>query len=254
MKPNQIIVCLLLFSLIATPVARAQPDSLVSSGNAAYTEARYQQAVDDYLSVIDQGFTSPELYYNLGNAYFKLNNIPSAILYYEKALKLNPKDEDIRFNLELANSRIIDKIEPVPEFFLKKWWGLLVNLMNPDQWARTGIMFFLLLLVSAGVFMVANPVALRKIAFWSAIVLLLVCLTSFYMAIKGHHSLQNNTVGIVFTPTVTVKSSPSDNSVDLFVIHEGTKVHILDTLDGWTEVRIANGSKGWVKASDYRAV
>jgi tetratricopeptide (TPR) repeat protein len=230
------------------------PDSLVLSGNKAYNEANYEEAARHYQSVIDNGFASASLYYNLGNSYFKLNNIPAAILYYEKALKLDPKDEDINFNLNLANSRIIDKIEPVPEFFIRKWWNQLVMIMLPAHWGIITIMFFILLLVSITVFIISRSVLIRKISFWAGSLVLVLTLISFYIGNRSLRVLQDQQHGIIFTPTVTVKSSPTDNSVDLFVIHEGTKVELLDKLEGWSEVKIANGSIGWVRDSDYKAI
>jgi tetratricopeptide (TPR) repeat protein len=229
-------------------------DSLVQSGNKAYNEANYLDAVDDYLAVIDMGFASPGLYYNLGNSYFKLNNIPAAILYYEKALKLAPKDEDINFNLSLANSRIIDKIEPVPEFFLKKWWQQITRLMPPDTWGIVGIIIFVALLIALAIFFTSRSVPIRKITFWSGTLLLILALICFYIGYQGIQAVELQQHGIVFTPTVTVKSSPTENSVDLFVIHEGTKVELLDKLDSWVEIKIANGSVGWVRDYDYQPI
>jgi tetratricopeptide (TPR) repeat protein len=230
------------------------PDSLVELGNRAYNNANYQQAIENYLSVIDVGYGSAGLFYNLANSYFKLNDIPSAILYYEKALKLNPKDEDINFNLRLANSRIIDKIEPVPEFFLKKWWKQTVHLMGPDQWARLAIAFFVVFLILLSMFIVSRSVTLRKTAFWMGTILLAAFVFSIYTGYYGHLEIKQQHEGIIFTPTVTVKSSPAENSVDLFVIHEGTKVRLLDEVEQWTEIRIANGSVGWIRSEDYQPI
>ena len=230
------------------------PDSLVMQGNTAYNEGRYQQAAEYYQAVIGKGYVSSDLYYNLGNSYFKLNDIPSAILYYEKALKLDPKDEDINFNLSLANSRIIDRIEPLPEFFLKTWWKQVADLMSPDRWAWAGILLFVAFLFLLAVFLVSGPIALRKTAFWSGLTTLLLSLLFFFMAYHSYREIRQEKHGIIFTPTVTVKSSPSENSVDLFVIHEGTKVRLVDKLEGWTQIRIANGSVGWVRNEDYRSI
>ena len=230
------------------------PDSLVLLGNKAYNENKFQQAEEYYLAVINQGLASPELYYNLGNAYFKMNDMPSAILYYEKALKLHPKDEDINFNLNLANSRIIDKIEPVPVFFLWKWWKQILNVMSPDQWAKTGIAFFIIFLFFFSVFLVSRMVTLRKISFWTGLLVFVLTLFTMTVGFQTNRSMKKEREGIIFTPTVTVKSSPSENSVDLFVIHEGTKVQILDNLENWTEIKIANGSVGWLKKSDYKSI
>lgn len=244
-----IILTLGSFHAMATP-----PDSLVSAANEAYNKGDWDLARELYLSVASQGYTSAELFYNLGNACFKDNDMPSAILYYEKARKFSPKDEDINFNLSLANSRIIDKIEPVPEFFLRKWWNGLLQVTGPDGWARAVIVLFVLFLVALGAFILANALIVRKFSFWTGMVLLILCLFAFVAGGQSYSKAKNQTEGIIFTPTVVVKSSPSDNSVDLFVIHEGTKVRILDRLEQWSEVRIANGSVGWVRTSDYEAI
>jgi tetratricopeptide (TPR) repeat protein len=235
-------------------ISSSAPDSLVTLGNESYNAGSYQQAIDYYQTLLEKGYVSPALYYNLGNSYFKMNEIPSAILYYEKALKLAPKDEDINFNLNLANSRIIDKIEPLPEFFLRKWWKQLIHFMTPDNWARTGVILFISLLFSLTLFIIARAIIIRKTAFWIGLCLLILALFSFYTGFHGYRMLTSEQEGIIFTPTVTVKSSPTDNSVDLFVIHEGTKVRLLDMLEGWTEIRIANGSVGWIKNNDFKPV
>jgi tetratricopeptide (TPR) repeat protein len=122
---------------------------LIEQANKYYDESEYSLAVETYETIINNGFESDKLYYNLGNAYFKLNNLPMAIFYYEKAKKLNPYDADILFNLEIANGRIIDKIEPVPQFFLFKWWDLLVKSRTMEQWARVSIFSFIIFLVMA---------------------------------------------------------------------------------------------------------
>lgn len=235
-------------------MAQAPADSLISSGNSEYNQGNYDQAIADYEQVIDGGMSSAELYYNLGNAYFKSDDIPAAILYYEKAKKLKPNDEDINFNLRLANSRIIDKIEPLPEFFLKQWFRQLRNLQTPDKWARLGVTLFMAFLALALVFLLSNRIIIRKISFWTGILVLIVSLSGFALGFQGYHFYKNRQEGIIFTPTVTVKSSPNDNSVDLFVIHEGTKVSVTDQLEDWSEIRIANGSVGWIKDSTYRTI
>jgi tetratricopeptide (TPR) repeat protein len=230
------------------------PDSLIAAANTAYTEGNFQKATELYHAVIDQGYASSGLYYNLGNAHFKAGNIPSAILFYEKARKSDPKNEDINFNLSLANSRIIDKIEPVPEFFLKKWWRQVRQLMSSDSWARAIVILFVTLLLSASVFIVSRSVAIRRTFFWLGISIFFLTIISTVAGLQSHRALQSEVEGIVFTPTVTVKSSPAENSVDLFVIHEGTKVQILDRVEGWSEIRILNGSIGWIRQSDYQSI
>jgi tetratricopeptide (TPR) repeat protein len=253
MKNLVIIICLL-FLIMPVHAQVTNPESIIESGNQAYSSADYSSAVSQYESVLGSGFESAGLYFNLANAYFKLNNIPAAILYYEKAGKLDPTDENIRFNLDLANSRIIDKMEPLPEFFLKTWWNSVRDIFSSDQWAKIGVIGFILALITLSLFIVSASVFLRKISFWSAILLFSFMSVSFIFSIGGYKDYSRHNSAIVFSPTVTVKSSPNDTSVDLFVIHEGIKVFITDVVEGWSEVRLANGHVGWVKTDTFRLI
>lgn len=232
----------------------AQPDSLVIGANNSYNAEQYPDAIEKYRAVIDQGYVSPELFYNLGNSYFKLGRIPEAILYYEKALKLEPGNEDIRYNLQLANSRITDKIEPVPELFLRTWWKQLRDRLPVDSWAWASIAGFLLVLFFTGIVVLSRSSRLKRFSFWTGVVILLFSILATTLASQSLKEITNQEEAIIFTPTVTVKSSPNKGSVDLFVIHEGTKVHITDKVEGWSEIRIADGNKGWVTDDTYRSI
>ncbi len=253
MKNLLIIFGLLVFSLSVTGQTAYQ-ESLVEQANQLYNAAEYKEAVSQYESVISSGFESASLYFNLGNAFFKLNEIPSAILFYEKAFKLDPTNEDIRFNLALANSRIIDKMEPLPEFFIKSWWKAARDIYSSNQWAKIGIFFFIAGLLSLLVFIVAPSVFARKLSFWSFLFLTSFMALSFIFSVSSYREYSRQKSGIIFTPTVTVKSSPAETSVDLFVIHEGTKVQITDKVEGWSEVRLANGNVGWIRTDTFRPI
>ncbi len=244
----------ILILFLQTVVLFGSNDSLIIKGNLAYNEGLYNDAVESYEKVIGSGYESAELYYNLGNSLFKLNDMPAAILYYEKARKIAPKNEDINYNLSLANSRIIDKIEAVPEFFLKQWWNQLKELFSVDTWAVSGITAFVISLLMALVFFLSGSIFLRKGTFWTGIFMLLITVISFTIAIQKYNQYTQHNEAIVFTPTVTVKSSPSEGSVDLFVIHEGTKVKISDHVEGWSEIRIADGSVGWVRNTAFKTI
>ena len=229
-------------------------ENMTVMANQAYTDSDYETALSLYDSVLNSGLESASLYFNLGNTCFKLGDVPAAILYYEKAKKLDPTDEDVLYNLELANSRIIDKMEPLPEFFIKTWLRLARDLFASDQWAKILIVFFIVSLLSIFIFIVARAVIIRKISFWVAVAGLSIVVIAFIFSFNGYRDYSVKSSGIIFTPTVTVKSSPSDSSVDLFVIHEGTKVFITDTVEGWAEVRLANGNVGWLKKDTYRLI
>lgn len=239
---------------IPLSLAARDPDSLILQANLHYNSERYERAIEDYTTVLGMGYVSWELYYNTGNANFKLGQIPEAILYYEKARKLAPGNEDITYNLHLARSRITDKIDPVPELFLKTWWKDLRKQLSLDQWAWISVGSFICLLILAAIVLLSRSSTWKRISFWVSIAFLSMTILTVILAVQSYHDIHSEEEAIIFTPTVTVKSSPNQGSVDLFVIHEGTKVSITDEIDGWSEIRIADGNKGWVRKDTYRTI
>ena len=244
----------ILFLLSATFAWADDNQLLIEEANNLYNQNEYEQAATLYQKVIENGYEAPELYYNLGNTYFKLNNMPQAILNYEKARKLAPADDNILFNLSIANNRIVDKIETVPEAFYARWWKSLVYAFSLDAWGWISLTVFGLTILMLLVFLLSNIVWLRKASFWSGIIFLILFGVSFLLARQKHTSFSRDHQAIVFTPTVTIKSSPTDSSIDLFVIHEGTKVQLTDHVGDWYEITIANGSVGWLKEEDIRKI
>ncbi len=220
-----------LFSLsliLLALIAKSQSfDTQLIQAQDLYSNAKYDSAALIYQSIIDSGYQSPELYYNMGNAYFKLQEIPSAILYYEKALKLRPSDENIQYNLNLCNTMIPDRIEKVPKLFFIQWYENLYHYFPIDTWASIGIGLFSIFSALLLFFFLSNKIILKKIGFWAAVFFLILSIFSFFLTSQKYASFKNHNEAIVFTPSITIKSSPSKNSVDLFVIHEGTKVTIL---------------------------
>lgn len=245
---KQILNILLFLILFWQTAFSANVDTLFSKANKEYTNEMYTNAIDDYLRIIQTGYESAELYFNLGNAYFKTNDIPSAVLYFEKAKKLKPNDNDINFNLNVANTQIVDKIEPVPELFFKQWWRSIYNIFNADTWAIISVVGFILFFVLLAFYLLSKLTIIRKSAFYTGLIVLFLTLFTFTIAFQKYNILKHQKEAIVFTPTITVKSSPNQNSVDLFVIHEGAKVKILETIGNWCEIKIANGSVGWLPA------
>jgi len=237
-------VGLVLLSFIAKP---QKFDNQLLQAQDLYSNAKYDSAALIYQSVIDSGYQSPELYYNMGNAYFKLKEIPSAILYYEKALKLSPSDENIQYNLNLCNTMIPDRIESLPKLFFIKWYESLYNYFPIDTWAYIGLGLFSLFSILMILFFLSGKTLVKKFGFWSAIFFLILALFSFFLTSQKYSSFKNHDEAIIFTPSITVKSSPTKNSVDLFVIHEGTKVSILDEVGSWRKIKIENGSIGWIE-------
>ena len=244
---------LILISLFAF-VGKAQESAEVwfEQANAAYNMGNYDSARIVYEKILATNMESVPLYYNLGNTYYKMREYPMAIYYYEKALKLDPSNDDVKTNLSIANLAIVDKIEPVPQSFIVKGWNGLKHKLSGDQWAYVSIGAFALLLVAAYLFLRARKMGWRKLGFFGGIVVALVLALSVVFAAQLKNASSRQDQAIVMTPTVTVKSSPNEASVDLFVLHEGTKVTLLDEADGWNKIKIANGSVGWLEADNMR--
>ena len=245
MKRYTLLILIALFSLACK--AQQNANDWIEQANAAYNMGKYDSAKIVYEKILSTDMESVPLYFNLGNTYYKMHEYPMAIYYYEKALKLDPSNEEVQTNLAIANHAIVDKIEPVPQSFIVKFWCNTRALLSGDQWAWCSIAFFALLLVSAFLFLRSRKIGVRKLGFFAGIVFLLVFGLSVVFAAQQKYAYENQDQAIIMAPTVTVKSSPNAASVDLFVLHEGTKVTVLESSDGWNKVRIANGSVGWLE-------
>jgi len=254
MKKRFKYIILLLFVLAVSGVRAESPDSLMIKAQNAYDKGLYDSAINLYNKVLDQNVEAEQLYYNLGNAWFKKGEIPHAILYYEKAKKLDPGDEDVNYNLGVANSMIVDKIETVPHLFFQQWWDYFYNLFGANKWAVILLISWALFVLFVGVFILSSGRKSKKAGFFLGILFLLLTAASYGLASQKYkHSISRNEA-IIFTPTITVKSSPTKTAVDLFVIHEGTKVKIKDKVDNWVKIKISNGSIGWVPANSLEEI
>lgn len=234
-----------LFALLFAFTLQAQ-ENLVQKANELYTKEQFKEAIDVYNQILMTNLESAEVYYNLGNAYFKTNEFPKAILNYERAKLLSPDDEDINFNLQVANQRVVDSIQELPGIFITRWWNSLVNSQTTDTWAIISIIAFVVFLTLAGLYFFARSVDIRRIAFFSAWVVFGASMLTWSFAATQKSRLVDHKYAIVMAPTVTVKSSPSEKGTNLFVVHEGLKVRITDKLGDWLEVRLADGNKGWL--------
>ncbi len=222
--------------------------------DAEYSKGNYQQAIKDYEELLKAG-ESAEIYYNLGNAYYRTENITRAVLSYERALLLNPADDDIRFNLQMARSKTIDKITPESEMFFFTWYRSLVNLMTIDGWAHLAIASIILTLILALVYLFAGHLILRKIGFYGGVLFLIIFLLSNLFAFQQKQMLMKRNGAIVTAPSCTIKKTPEANSADQGVIHEGTRVDIIDdTMRDWKEIHLADGREGWIPASQIEKI
>lgn len=241
-------------SLVSAKCIFAQDDAQVwfSQANAAYNSAAYDSALMLYNRVADAGLESSTLYFNMGDVYYKMREYPMAIYCFEKSLKLDPSNEDARVNLEIANAAIVDKIDPVPQSFIARGWNNLKVCFSGNQWATISIVAFALLLLGAFLFLRASKTGIRKLGFFAGLLMLVVFAFSVIFSAQLKRESLRQDQAIIMTPTVTVKSSPNDASVDLFVLHEGSKVAIIEEADGWNKIKIANGSVGWLPEQTMR--
>lgn len=244
----------LLFVFLFSATSLVAQESAVKEAEAAYVAEDYIKAIDVYENILKTYGASPEIYYNLGNAYFKSGKIAASILNYERALLLNPGDADVRFNLEMAKQKTVDRIEPLGQFFLVKWFDGICNLFSVNTWGALGIVCFILLIACLFLFFFSKWLRLKKIGFYAGLCMLCIVVLANVFASKQKYSLLNRNSAIVFTPTVTVKSSPDTSGTDLFVIHEGTKVFIRSTLGNWSEIELEDGHVGWMPSKDIEKI
>ncbi len=231
-----------------------EAENLFNKGNEFYAQEKFDSALYFYNEVLARSYESAELYYNMGNAWFKKKNYAKSILYYEKAKLLGPSDENIKHNLSMARINIIDKIDEVPEFIFKKWVNYFLSILPANGWAVISLLFFIIALASFVLYFFSVRRMQKKIGFWIGSVLFIMSIFCFVGAYKSKNILVNNNSGIIMTPTVTVKSSPSLGGKDLFIIHEGTKVYIQDEESGWREIKISDGKQGWIKQEDIELI
>ena len=244
-----VVALCLLFATFTTASAATKADA-----DASYNAGDYALAVQQYEQILSQGVSS-DVYYNLGNAYYRLNDMTRAVLSYERALKLSPGDGDIVFNLQMARSKTVDKISPETEMFFVTWYRSLLRLMSTDGWAVFALVALTLAIILTLIYLFATPLWLRKLGFFGGATMLLLFLLGNLFAWQQKRTLLERNEAIVIESPVSVKSTPTENGTSLFILHGGTKVYIVDdTMDNWKEVRVADGRQGWVETSDIEKI
>ena len=256
---NRTTVAILMFLMLMPGIAQAQSesyvDSLWNSANAAYAEGRWADAVDGYEMISSMGLESASLYCNTGDAYFKEGNVPKAIVYYERALKLDPSYDDARYNLELMNAAIQDRIDPVPEFILKVWARDICYVMDSNAWAVLFLVFLALTFAMVLLFVLAPTAGGRRTGFFVGIVMLVLAVMSVSFSVWQKKDYMSADEAVVMRPVTSVKSSPaSESSTDLFILHEGTKVKIIDSVGRWNNIELADGRQGWLPSEDIEII
>lgn len=224
-------------------------DATKAEGDSAYIKNDFVSAIQIYEALLRNG-ESADVYYNLGNSYYKADNIAKAILNYERALLLQPGNSDIRANLDVARSKTVDKVEPTPDVFFVIWIKALINSLSANAWATWAIACFILLIVSLYFFIFSKYIVLKKIGFISGIIFLIcVVLANVFSAQQKEELLVRNSA-IVMSPSVTIRSTPNESGTSLFVLHEGRKVSVKDnSMKEWKEISLEDGKVGWIPSS-----
>jgi tetratricopeptide (TPR) repeat protein len=222
-------------------------DSLFALANKYYQDNAFGQAIEIYQQIIETGVQTPEVLYNLGNAYYKDKNLGHAILYYEKAKLLDPNDDDINQNLAIANARIVDKIDVIPDFFIKRWIIKLVNLLPSNTWAILSLVFFTVMLALFLLYFFSGSRLLKRIGFYLAVALLLLTVLAFWCSFKRAETISGSTAAVIVEPSVAIKSSPDAEGNNVFMLHEGTRVMVIDSIENWINIKLTDGNKGWVE-------
>ena len=259
-KPSSKSPVLAILLLLALPLSQARaaesyPDSLWNAGVAAYTEGDFASALQDWEDVRATGLMSKELYYNLGNAYFKTGEMAQSILWYERALKLDPSDADIRHNLEYARSLTQDRIEEVPEIFFEQWGHAMCYLLPSNTWAVLCLVFLAAAVAMALLFLLGSTAGRRRVGFFVGIACLLFAFLGWDFAQWQRQEALAQDRAIVMRPVSSVKSSPSAESAkDLFILHEGTRVKILDNVGSYSNIELGDGRQGWIPAADIEVI
>lgn len=231
----------------------ADINSLQDSALNNYLEQNYDNAFVFYDSIQKLGYSSPELYFNLGNCYYNTGDIAGAVLFYEKALVLKPGDTEIKYNLNIAKAAVKTKTEDLPEVFYKVWFDNMVNLMCSDSWLITSIILFIAALASIGLYFFSRKLVFRKIGFIAGIALVALSISFGIFAKIQANKITGGNYAVVFDSAV-IKSSPSQEGTNLFEISEGMKVEITDSLNNWAEIKLADGKKGWIESVSIRRI
>lgn len=242
------------FSMVAGGRANYDPDSVFTRANIAYSENDFDRAIPLYKSIIDNGYESAELYFNLGNAWYRSRNYPRAILNYERALLLDPMNENILHNLEKARLYNVDKIDEIPEIIIQRGIKQVVGMLRSNTWAIFSMALFIAGLILLMVYFMSLKIQLKRIGFYTGVILLIFSLLSFGLAAKAKKMQLESKGAIVLTPSVTVKGSPAIGGTDLFIIHEGTKVFIQDSINDWYEIKLSDGKQGWLPQADIEVI
>jgi tetratricopeptide (TPR) repeat protein len=244
---------ILLFAVTFTANA-SSIDEMMNEANKLYQESKYDSALTVYKQLTDQGYVSAALYFNIGNAYYRTGEIGRAILNYERGLKLDPSDEDIKYNLQIAQARIVDRIKYVPQIFLVEWWNSLLTFLSVSAWAAVVLIFYISLLIFIGIYFLTKSGRLQRFSFYFGSMNFIALIFIVFLFIARVNRETSKDFGVLVTDTITVKVSPDSKSQDAFVIHEGLKFSVEDELQEWAKIKLSDGKVGWLNKSAFELI
>lgn len=257
MKLTVFKILLLLLSILTSNVnsfSQSLPGEKFREGTNLYSAGNYEEALQAWLDLYNTGYSSAELMYNIGNTYFKMNDIPSAVLFYERARLRKPGDEDINYNLQIARILVMDRFEEIPVLFFIRWYDFLALARSTNSWAKISLSAFILSLLFLSVYFFTSKYNIKVAAFWLALALFIISFSTLSLSVRNRNLVTKPREAIIFEPQVNGKSSPDDSGTDLFVLHEGTKVMIEDEVGEWFEIRLSDGNKGWIPSNSMEII
>lgn len=244
-----------IFIFLSGLISLAQSNVAFEQGNTLYNEGKYQEAISIYESIIDNGQHSAEMYYNLGNAYYKLNSIAPSIYYFEKALKLAPKDKYIQNNLAFARNMTVDAIEVVPEVGLNRIMKSIIHMFSFDNWAMLSVGFSIAFVLLFLMYYFSYSTGRKRLLFLSSFTSLGLMFIALFFAFQNYSLDKYDKPAIVFSQESQVKTEPNLRSENAFFLHEGTKVQMLESYDeNWIKIKIADGKTGWIPSEDIKSL
>ena len=249
------ILTLLLVSFFSfEAISQETKDENFKNGIVSYSSGNYEEALKLWTDIYNIGYRSGELAYNIGNAKFKLNDIPGALLFYERAHLLNPADEDINYNLQITRSLVTDKFEEIPLLFFVRWCNFLSLVLSSNGWATISLASFVLFLLLLSLYIYSSKYRHKVLGFWFALSFIFISILSISFSVRNKSLVFDSHKAVIFSSVVSGKSSPDESGTDLFVLHEGTKVSVEDEVGEWFEVRLSDGNKGWVPANSLEII
>lgn len=237
------------YALMTNAITALTPEQQYDKASKLYKSGNYAEASLQYQNLVNDGKRSTALFFNLGNCYYKNGEYAKAILNYERAKKIAPADEDIEYNLKLATAKASDKIDPIPQLFYERWWSIFITSFSPTEWSAMAI---ITLWIAAGIFIVylfAQAITVKKKSFYLAIGIAFISLSLFFVARASNVLIYHNSYAIIMENSAYAKSAPDEKGTNLFLLHNGTKVEVIEEQEGWKKIKIANGNTGWMSAT-----